>query len=181
MNIITNPLLGQYPFESNLKSKMEEMVVTQQTGGTLKTISYTASANTSVGMKRPLLVNRRRSSSVTLPQLPIPVDRYIKSEDLESCSRWERDEQEIGQNLVCEQSNQQIYPFIHRDPNQSRSSGANESQGKCQPNLQKTPSKVKQEQRFGKQRQRMRTASMPAENRRVSEFNNSCNVFRQSL
>lgn len=49
-------------------------------------------------------------------------------------------------------------------------SGANESQGaNCQSLKQSKGNQQTQQQRFGKQRQRMRTASMPAENRRVSE------------
>lgn len=83
VNIITNPLVRQYPFETNYKTKKmfaNETIVTHQPGGNLKTISYgggTGSAAAQIDMKKSPLVNRRRSSSVTLPQPPMPVERYL--------------------------------------------------------------------------------------------------------
>lgn len=97
VNIITNPLVRQYPFETNFKTKRmyaNETIVTQQPGGNLKTISYGGGGGTSsaaaatvgsittggaVDLKKSPLVNRRRSSSVTLPQPPTMSDRYIKA------------------------------------------------------------------------------------------------------
>lgn len=88
VNIITNPLVRQYPFETNYKTKKmyaNETIVTHQPGGNLKTISYgnsisatatTAVTATGIDMKRSPLLNRRRSSSVTLPQPPMTADRY---------------------------------------------------------------------------------------------------------
>lgn len=92
MNIITNPLVRQYPFETSYKTKKmyaNDTIVTHQPGGNSKTISYgppSAGGGTGGGggqgidMKRSPLVNRRRSSSVTLPQPPITGDRYFKGD-----------------------------------------------------------------------------------------------------
>lgn len=94
VNIITNPLVRQYPFETNYKTKKmyaNETIVTHQPGGNLKTISYggggtggaaaggSITTGGAVDLKKSPLVNRRRSSSVTLPQPPISADRYIKA------------------------------------------------------------------------------------------------------
>lgn len=85
VNIITNPLVRQYPFETNYKTKKmyaNETIVTHQPGGNLKTISYgvgtAPGGGVGVDLKKSPLVNRRRSSSVTLPQPPIAAERYIK-------------------------------------------------------------------------------------------------------
>ena len=88
VNIITNPLVRQYPIEANYKIKKHyanETIVTHQPGGNLKTISYVPGAGgagagapgtANVDMKRSPLLNRRRSSSVTLPQPP--VERHVR-------------------------------------------------------------------------------------------------------
>lgn len=101
VNIITNPLVRQYPFETNYKTKKmyaNETIVTHQPGGNLKTISYGNATSTAgaivattsaagVDLKRSPLVNRRRSSSVTLPQPPMMMtaaDRYRENSNTTS-------------------------------------------------------------------------------------------------
>lgn len=84
VNIITNPLVRQYPFETNYQTKKmvpNETVVTQGGANANKTItSYDRTGPGAVNpdLRKSPLVNRRRSSSVTLPQPPIPTERYLR-------------------------------------------------------------------------------------------------------